>query len=49
MAATLILQKECEAAGIQWVFGYSLTFTDGIEKIDAKYNCQSQEGLTKFA
>ena len=45
MAATLILQKECEAAGIQWVFGYSLTFTDGIEKIDAKIYCQSQEGL----
>lgn len=45
MAATLILQKECEVAGIQWVFGYSLTFTDGIEKIDAKIYCQSQQGL----
>lgn len=45
MAATLILQKECEEAGIQWIFGYSLTFTDGIEKIDAKIYCQSQQGL----
>lgn len=45
MAATLILQKECEVAGIQWIFGYSLTFTDGIEKIDAKIYCQSQQGL----
>lgn len=45
MAATLSLQKECEAAGINWVFGYSLTFTDGINKVDAKIYCQTQEGL----
>lgn len=45
MAATLILQKECEAAGLNWVFGYSLTFTDGINKIDAKIYCQTQDGL----
>lgn len=45
MAATLTLQKECEAAGIQHVFGYSLTFTDGLEKIGAKIYCQSQQGL----
>lgn len=36
MAATLILQKECKAAGIKHVFGYSLTFTDGIEKSEQK-------------
>ena len=45
MAATLILQKECKAAGIKHVFGYSLTFTDGIEKIGAKVYVQTQEGL----
>ena len=45
MAATLILQKECEAAGIKHVFGYSLTFTDGLEKIGAKIYCLSQQGL----
>lgn len=45
MAATLNLQKECKAAGIGWVFGYSLTFTDGIDKIGAKIYCQTNEGL----
>lgn len=45
MAATLILQKECQAAGIKPIFGYSLTFTDGIEKVGAKVYCQTQEGL----
>lgn len=45
MAATLILQKECQAAEITPVFGYSLTFTDGIEKVAAKVYCQTQEGL----
>ena len=49
MAATLILQKECEAAGIQWVFGYSLTFTDGIEKIDAKNILSVTRRTSKFA
>lgn len=45
MAATLILQKECEAAGIRPVFGYSLTFTNGTDKVGAKVYCQTQEGL----
>ena len=45
MAGTLILQKECQAAGIKYVFGYSLTFTDGIEKVQAKVYVQTQEGL----
>lgn len=45
MAADLILQKECKAAGIKHVFGYSLTFTDGIEKVGAKIYVQTQEGL----
>ena len=45
MAATLILQKECQAAGIKHVFGYSLTFTDGIDNIGAKVYVQTQEGL----
>lgn len=45
MAATLILQKECQAAGIKHVFGYSLTFSDGIDKIGAKVYVQTQEGL----
>lgn len=45
MAATLILQKECQAAGIKHVFGYSLTFSDGIDKISAKVYVQTQEGL----
>lgn len=45
MAGTLNLQKECQAAGIQWVFGYSLTFTDGVDKVGAKVYCQTNEGL----
>ena len=45
MAATLILQKECEAAGLSHVFGYSLTFTDGVSNIGAKIYCQTQDGL----
>ena len=45
MAGTLILQKECQAAGIKYVFGYTLTFTDGIEKVQAKVYVQTQEGL----
>lgn len=45
MAADLILQKECKAAGIKHVLGYSLTFTDGIEKVGAKIYVQTQEGL----
>lgn len=45
MAATLSLQKECKAAGLSWVFGYSLTFSDGTEKVGAKVYCQTQQGL----
>lgn len=45
MAATLSLQKECKAAGLSWVFGYSLTFYDGTEKVGAKVYCQTQQGL----
>lgn len=45
MAATLTLQKECEAAGLKPVFGYSLTFSNGSESVGAKVYCQTQEGL----
>lgn len=50
MAATFNLQKECKAAGMKHVFGYSLTFTDQIteddcEKVGAKVYVQSQRGL----
>lgn len=46
MAGTLILQKECLAAGITPVFGYSLTFIDDLEnKVGAKVYCQSQYGM----
>lgn len=48
MAGTLMLQKECQAAGIKHVFGYTLTFTDGIEKVDAKIYVQTQEGLSNL-
>lgn len=45
MAACYNLQKECEQAGINPVFGYSLTFIDGENKVGAKVYVQSQEGL----
>jgi len=45
MAATLLLQKECKAAGIAPVFGYSLDFSNGTDKTGAKIYCQTQEGL----
>lgn len=38
-------QKECAAAGIRHVFGYTLTFRDGDSKVDAKVYVQTQEGL----
>jgi DNA polymerase-3 subunit alpha len=44
MAASLLLQKECKAAGIRHVFGYSLTFTTGTQKVEAKIYVQTQEG-----
>ena len=45
MAGSLVLQKECLSAGISPVFGYSLTFTDGVDKVGAKIYCQTQNGL----
>lgn len=45
MASLFMLQKECQAADITPVFGYSLKFTDGPREIGAKVYVQSQEGL----
>lgn len=45
MAGALVLLKECLSAGISPVFGYSLTFTDGVDKVGAKIYCQTQNGL----
>lgn len=45
MAACYHLQKACKAAGIKWVFGYSLTFLFGEDKVDAKVYVQTQKGL----
>lgn len=45
MASLFTLQKECKAADVTPVFGYSLTFRDGDWKVGAKIYVQSQEGL----
>lgn len=45
MAATLNLQKECAKAGIQHIFGYSLTLEHLEDKVDMKVYCQSKQGL----
>lgn len=45
MAVCYNLQKVCSAAGIKWVFGYSLTFMYGEEAIGAKVYVQTQKGL----
>lgn len=45
MAACYNLQKECEQQNIKPIFGYSLTFTDGENKVGAKVYVQSQKGL----
>lgn len=45
MAGTLSLQKECEKAGLKYVFGYSLTLDFYGEDVDLKVYCQSQTGL----
>ena len=45
MASLFSLQKECKAAEMKFVFGYSLTFVDGEDKIDAKVYVQTQKGL----
>lgn len=45
MAALYNLQKECDAAGIKPVFGYSLTFVADGKKVDAKVYVHTNEGL----
>lgn len=45
MAACYTLQKECASANIKHVFGYSLTFVEGDNKVGAKVYVQSQTGL----
>lgn len=45
MASLFAFQKECEAAAITPVFGYSLTFTDGDNSVGAKVYVQTQQGL----
>lgn len=45
MAGCYALQKECDAKGVQPIFGYSLTFTDGVDKVGAKVYVQTQQGL----
>lgn len=45
MAACYSLQKECEAAGMKYVFGYSLTFVDNYDnRVDAKVYSLSDTG-----
>jgi DNA polymerase-3 subunit alpha len=47
MAGCYNLQKECESAGIKFVFGYSLTFFDTFTEtsVGAKIYVQTQKGL----
>lgn len=45
MASLFAFQKECDAAGITPIFGYTLTFTDGINQVGGKVYVQSQKGL----
>lgn len=44
MAACFTLQKECGAAGLTPVFGYSLTVEDDEERFGAKVYVQTQKG-----
>ncbi len=44
MAACFTLQKECEAAGLTPVFGYSMTVEDEDEKFGCKVYVQTQKG-----
>ncbi len=44
MAACFTLQKECEAAGLTPVFGYSMIVEDEDEKFGCKVYVQSQKG-----
>ena len=45
MAACFTLQKACVSAGINPVFGYSMTVDDGEQKFGAKVYVQSQAGF----
>lgn len=45
MASLYAFQRDCEAAGINPIFGYSLEITDGVTKFGGKVFVQSQKGL----
>ena len=45
MASLYTFQRECESAGINPVFGYSLTVHDGAQTFGGKVYVQSQKGL----
>lgn len=45
MGSLFLLQKECQAADVTPVFGYSLTIKDDDWKVGAKVYVQTQEGL----
>lgn len=48
MAASLQLQKECEASGMRYVIGYTLDVVDGDSKFEVKVYCKSNEGLSNL-
>lgn len=45
MGGTLNLQKECAAAGLKAVFGYSCLLRHGEQTVELKLYCRSQKGL----
>lgn len=45
MASLFQFQKDCGAAGITPIFGYSLTFHDGKDYVDGKVYVQTKQGL----
>lgn len=45
MASLYAFQRDCEAADINPIFGYSLEITDGVTKFGGKVFVQSQKGL----
>lgn len=45
MASLYAFQRDCEAVGINPVFGYSLTVNDGVTTFGGKVFVQSQKGL----
>lgn len=45
MGGTLNLQKECAAAGLKHIFGYSFQLRHGDETVEMKLYCQTQNGL----